>query len=102
MQTVQLPGTHVTATQLADTLRHELGTGYHVSLARGDEVKIRKGPFQRARITITDEPGGTEFGARGESIRLPIPLCYPIIKQMNDRGIAARCIDVISHSATAR
>lgn len=99
MQSVKVPGTQITASQLTDILRHELGAGYQVSPAGTDEVKVRKGIFQRARITITHEPGGTELDARGESVRLPIPLYYAINKQMNDRGIAARCADILSRSA---
>jgi hypothetical protein len=75
-----------------------LGAGYQVRPAGADEVKVRKGILQRARITITREPGGTEIDARGESIRLPIPLYYAINKQMNDRTIAARCADIITHA----
>jgi hypothetical protein len=45
--------------------------------AGADEVKVRKGILQRARITITREPGGTEIDARGESIRLPSPSTTP-------------------------
>jgi hypothetical protein len=99
MHTVNIPATQITASQLAVILRQELGTGYQVRPAGTDEVKVRKGILQRARITITREPGGTEIDARGESIRLPIPLYYAINKQMNDRGIAARCADLITHCA---
>jgi hypothetical protein len=99
MHSVNIPGTQLTASQLAGILRQELATGYQVSPAGTDEVTVRKGIFQRAKITVTREPGGTEISARGESLRLPIPLYYAINKQMNDRGIAARCADIISHSA---
>jgi hypothetical protein len=102
MHSVNVPGSQITASQLATILRQELGAGYRVSPAGADEVKVRKGIFQRARITISHEPGGTEIGARGESIRLPIPLYYAINKQMNDGGIAARCADIISDSAQLR
>jgi hypothetical protein len=102
MHSVNVPGTHIIASQLAAILRQELGTGYQVSPRGDDEIKIRKGISQRARITITHEPGGTEIDTRGESIRLPIPLYYAITRQTNDRGIAARCADIISHSAQPR
>lgn len=102
MHSMNVPGTHITASRLASTLRKELGTGYQVSPSSTDEVKVRKGIFQRATITISHEPGGTEIDTRGESIRLPIPMYYAINKQMNDRGIAARCADIISHSAQLR
>jgi hypothetical protein len=102
MHSVNIPGAHITASQLAAILRQELGSGYQVSPRGDDQVKVRKGISQRARITITREPGATEIDTRGESIRLPIPLYYVISRQTNDRGIAARCADIISHSAQLR
>jgi hypothetical protein len=102
VHSVKIPGTQITASRLADILRQELGAGYQVSPAGADEVKVRKGIFQRATIMITRETGGTELDARGDSLRLPVPLYYAVNKQMNDRGLAARCAEIISHSAQLR
>lgn len=102
MYSVQVPRTGISADELADVLRHELGPACQVKTTAPDQIKISKGPFRRARVTLSPEPGGTTFEVKGEAIRLPIPLFYAITRERNDRGIAARSADIISQSTRLR
>jgi hypothetical protein len=98
--TVKRPG--ISAEQAAGVLRRQLGSGYQV-LAKGrTEIRLRKSLFIRARVLIDDEPGGTTFSIEGQGIRLPIPLVYALLRQMNDRGIAERAAQIISQSEELR
>lgn len=97
--TVKSPG--ISAEQAASVLRDQLGSGYQV-MPKGTEIRLRKGLFIRAKVLIDDEPGGTTFSIGGQGIRLPIPLVYALMRQMNDRGIAERAAQIISQSAELR
>ena len=62
------------------------------------EIRLTKGLFIRAKAVIDHEPTGTTFQITGQGIRLPLPLLYALMRQMNDRGIAERTAQIISRS----
>jgi hypothetical protein len=54
MHSVKVGRSGISASQLADVIRDELGASYQVKEGP-DELKVRKGPFRRATIVLSHE-----------------------------------------------
>lgn len=98
MHSVKVRRTGISADQAASVMRHELGDGYQVQPHGTTEVKLKKGPFTRARMVLCEEPDGTVLEIRGQGIRLPIPLFYALSERMNDHGLAKRSAQIAAQS----
>jgi hypothetical protein len=93
MHTITTRLTGVSAGQLAEALRRGLGPGCQAEPDGGSEVTLRRGPLQRARVSIRSEPDGTTFQVRGQGI--PFPLLYFTLSFINDRGLAREAAQVL-------
>jgi hypothetical protein len=98
MHSVKIPRTGITADEAAEMMRHELGDGYQARPAGPAGIKLKSGPFHRARVVLCEESDGTVFQIPGQGIRLPIPLFYALSERMNDQGIAKHSAETIGQS----
>jgi hypothetical protein len=83
----------VSAEAAVAALRSGLGQGVQISQHGPNELDVRKGFFARAKVSISEEPGGTVFEVRGAGA--PVPLVYAITRYATSRGIARRVAAVI-------
>jgi hypothetical protein len=54
---------------------------------------VRKNAFIRAKVSMSEEPGGTLFHVRGQG--MPIPGLFATMMLVNNRGIAKQITDAI-------
>jgi hypothetical protein len=95
MQSVKVRKSGISAENAAQVIQRGLGDDYQVQPDGGAEILVRKGTFGRAKVRLTDEPGGTLFEVRGQGFLITM-------KVANDRGIARRTADVIGEAPEYR
>lgn len=100
MQSVKVRRGGISASDAADVLRSELGSGYDVQAGDDGTLHIRKG-MARAKVTVHAEPGGTVFDVAGEGISFP-PLFGLIAKALNNQGIAKKAAAAIGQAEAFR
>jgi hypothetical protein len=88
MQSVKVRRGGISASDAADVLRSELGSGYDVQADADGTLHIRKG-MARAKVSLQAEPGGTVFEVGGEGVSF-LPLFSLIAKALNNQGIAKK------------
>ena len=100
MQSVKVRRGGISASDAADVLRSELGSGYDVQAGDDGTVHIRKG-MGRAKVSLRAESGGTVFEVAGEGVSFP-PLWGYIQKALNNQGIAKKAATAIGQSEAFR
>ena len=83
----------ISAEDMAAVIRGGLGERVEITPKGGREIDVRKSFFTRARVVMTEEPGGTVVDVRG--VGAPIPLVFITTLLVNNRGIAQRVASVI-------
>jgi len=78
----------ITAEDTAAVIRDRLGPEMKITPNGDRELEVSRSSFTRAKVSITDEPGGTVFNVRG--LGLPVPLLMLTMMAVNNRGIARR------------
>lgn len=89
MPEVKVRRREITAAQAAAVIRSSLGDELKIDLVNDREFRVRKNPWVQARVSISEESGGTEFRVRGTG-GLASPLVIWVMQMVNDRGIAQR------------
>ncbi len=84
----------ISAEAAATVIRGALGDGVEVSYPAERQLEVRRGAVARAKLRMTEEPGGTRFTVRGAG--LPTPLLLFVFRAINDRGIARQVADAIA------
>jgi hypothetical protein len=83
----------ISAEDTAAVIRDRLGFDLEITQNGDRELELRKNAFVRAKVTISEEPGGTVFNVRGQG--LPVPLLMFTTMFVNNRGIARRAADAL-------
>ncbi len=83
----------ISAEDAAAVIRGRLGQELQITQNGDKELELKKSYFVRAKVTITEEPGGTVFNVRGQG--LPVPLLMFTTMFVNNRGIARQAADAI-------
>jgi hypothetical protein len=86
MPEVKVRRTGIPAMEASSAIKQALGAGYEVTQTGERDIEVRKNAFIRAKVTITEEPGGTLFRVRGQG--MPIPLLFTTMMLINNQGIA--------------
>jgi hypothetical protein len=100
MQNVKVRRGGISASDAADVLRSELGSGYDVQAGDDGTLHIRKG-MARAKVSLRAESGGTVFEVAGEGVSFP-PLWGYIQKALNNQGIAKKAATAIGQAEAFR
>jgi hypothetical protein len=93
MPDVKVRRTGIRADEASAAIRDALGAGYQVTQTGDRDLDVRKNAFIRAKVSMTEEPGGTLFQVRGHGV--PFPLLFGTMKLVNSRGIAKQITDAI-------
>lgn len=83
----------ITAEDTAAVIRGRLGEDLKITPNGDRELEVSKNSFVRAKVSISEEAGGTVFHVRG--MGMPIPLLMLTMMAVNNRGIARRVADAI-------
>ncbi len=94
MPQVKVARRDVSADQAAATLRAQLGDDVEVNVDGSSELKVRRGFFSRATVTITAEPDGTLFDVKGSAQAGPLVMFT--LRYVNNRGIGERIVKAIA------
>jgi hypothetical protein len=97
MPQVKVRRRDITAAQAAAVIRDSLGDELKIEIVNDRELRIRKNPWVQARVSISEEAGGTVFHVRGSG-GLASPLVIGVMRVVNDRGIAQRVVTAIGES----
>jgi hypothetical protein len=93
MPDVKVRRTGIRADEASAAIKDALGPGYEVTQSGERDIEVRKNAFIRAKVSMTEEPGGTLFHVRGQG--MPIPLLFSTMMLINSRGIAKQITDAI-------
>ena len=93
MPDVKVRRTGIRADQASAAIRDALGAGYEVTETGERDLEVRKNAFIRAKVSMSEEAGGTLFHVRGQG--MPIPLLFTTMMLVNNRGIARQITDAI-------
>lgn len=99
MQSVKVRRTGISAEDVVEVLRGQLGDGYEVTTDE-DGLLIRKG-LSRARVSLRAEDGGTVFDVSGAGASV-LPLFKVVTKMLNDQGIAKKAAAAIDGAEALR
>jgi hypothetical protein len=83
----------ITAEAAGEVIHGRLGEDLKITPNGDRELEVSKNSFVRAKVSISEEPGGTVFHVRG--MGLPIPLLMLTMMAVNNRGIARRVADAL-------
>ena len=83
----------ISAEDMAAVLRGSLAEQVQITPKGEREIDVRKSFFTRARVVMSEEPGGTVVDVRG--VGAPIPLVFIATLVLNNRGIAQRVASAI-------
>ena len=93
MPDVKVRRTGIRADEASAAIRDALGTGYQVTETGERDLEVRKNAFIRAKVSMSEEPGGTLFQVRGQG--MPIPLLFTTMMLVNNPCIAKQITDAI-------
>jgi hypothetical protein len=93
MPQVKVRGRGISADDTAAVIRAALGEKLQIVSLGDTEFEVRRGYFGRARVSITEEPGGTVFTVRG--LGPPLPLLMLTARAMSNFGIARQVASAI-------
>ena len=93
MPDVKVRRTGIRADEASAAIRDALGTGYQVTETGERDLEVRKNAFIRAKVSMSEEPGGTLFHVRGQG--MPIPLLFTTMMLVNNPCIAKQITDAI-------
>ena len=93
MPEVKVRRTGIRADEASTAIKDALGARYEVTQSGERDLEVRKNAFIRAKVSMTEEPGGTLFRVRGQG--MPIPLLFTTMMLVNNRGIAKQITDAI-------
>lgn len=88
MPQVKVRRRNVSAEEAAAVIRSRFGDKMEITPVGDRELSLQQGFFTRARLSISDEPGGTLFSVRGSGP--PFPLIILTTMLVNNQGIAKR------------
>jgi hypothetical protein len=88
MPEVKVRRRNISAEETAAVIRSHLGDKVEITPDGDKELSLKQGFFARAKVSISDEPGGTVFSVRGSG--MPFPLLFFTMMLVNNLGIAKR------------
>jgi hypothetical protein len=88
MPQVKVRRRNVSAEEAAAVIRSRFGDKMEITPVGDRELNLQQGFFTRAKLSISDEPGGTLFSVRGSGP--PFPLIILTTMLVNNQGIAKR------------
>lgn len=88
MPQVKVRRRNVSAEEAAAVIRSRFGEKLEITPDGDRELSLRQNFFARAKVSISEEPGGTVFSVRGSG--LPFPLLILTMALVNNLGIAKR------------
>ncbi len=94
MPLVKVRRRNISAEQAAAAIRSSLGDGVEISPVGDTEVRVKKSYFAQAKVSLTDEPGGTVFNVSGAA-GAAFPLWMLTMRLVNERGIARQVAEAI-------
>ena len=93
MPDVKVRRTGIQADEASAAIKAALGANYEVTQTGERDLEVRKNAFIRAKVSMSEEPGGTLFHVRGQG--MPIPGLFATMMLVNNRGIAKQITDAI-------
>jgi hypothetical protein len=93
MPEVKVRRTGIKADEASAAIKDSLGAGYEVTQTGDRDLEVRKNAFIRAKVSMSEEPGGTLFRVRGQG--MPIPGLFGTMMLVNNRGIAKQITEAI-------
>jgi hypothetical protein len=93
MPEVKVRRTGIPAEEASSAIREALGEGCEVTQTGERDIEVRKNLFIRAKVTMSEEPGGTLFHVRGQGV--PFPGLFGTMMLVNNRGIAKQIVDAL-------
>ena len=94
MPQVKVRRRNISADEAAAAIRSRLGDNIEISPVGDKEVRVKKSYFAQAKVSMSEDPGGTVFdvsGAAGASL----PLWMLTMKLVNERGFARQVATAI-------
>lgn len=96
MPQVKVRRRNVSSEEAAAVIRGHFGDKIEITPAGDRELSLQQGFFTRAKVSISDEPGGTLFSVRGTGP--PFPLLILTTMLINNQGIAKRVAAVLGEN----
>jgi FtsP/CotA-like multicopper oxidase with cupredoxin domain len=93
MPDVKVRRTGIRADEASAAIKAALGAGYEVTQTGERDIEVRKNAFIRAKVSMSEEPGGTLFHVHGQG--MPIPLLFGTMMLVNNLGIAKQITEAI-------
>ena len=93
MPDVKVRRTGIRLDEASAAIKDALGAGYEITQTGERDLEVRKSALVRAKVSMTEEPGGTLFHVRGQG--MPIPLLFSTMLLINNRGIARQITEAI-------
>jgi len=88
----------ISAEDAAGVIRGSMPGENLQTIQHGDrELEVQKSFFVRAKVSISDEPGGTVFTVHGGGP--VVPLLFVVTRLVNSRGIAQRVAHALGEHA---
>lgn len=94
MPQVKVRRRNISADEAVAAIRSILGDSIEISPVGDREVRVKKSYFAQAKVSMSDEPGGTLFDVSGAA-SASLPLWMLTMKLVNDRGIARQVATAI-------
>jgi len=96
MPEVKIRRRNVSAEEAAAVISSRFGGKLEITPAGDTELNLKQGFFTRAKVSISDEPGGTVFRVRGAGP--PFPFFYLMTTLVNNQGIAKRVASALGEN----
>lgn len=96
MPQVKVRRRNVSAEEAAAVIRSHFGDKMEITPVGDRELSLQQSFFTRAKVSISDEPGGTLFSVRGAGP--PFPLLILTTMLVNNQGIAKRVAAVLGEN----
>lgn len=93
MPQVKVRSRGISADETAAVIRAALGDKLQIVPLGETELEVRRSYFGRARVSITEEPGGTVFNVR--ALGPPLPILMLTARAMSNFGIAKQVAGAI-------
>jgi hypothetical protein len=87
MPQVKVRRRNISTDEAAAAIRSKLGDSVQISPDGEREVRVKKSYFAQAKVSMSEDPGGTVFDVSGAA-SASLPLWMLTMKMVNDRGIA--------------
>jgi hypothetical protein len=94
MPQVKVRRHNISAEQTAAVIRNHFGEKLEITTTGERELSLQQSFFTRAKVSFSDEPGGTLFKVHGAPVTV-VPLFRITMRLVNTQGIAKRVAEAL-------